>query len=167
MGLGNGNGAAEAVEAFYREHRERLFAAALAVAGCRERAEDAVHEAVAGTLRSGAAPRDLRGYLFRAVRNAAVDQLRRRPRESGEPSESFFDPAPSPRGAAQDAEFAGRVDRALRSLADDEREAVVYRLYADLTFREIAETMDAPQGTVASWYRRGIEKLRRELEDAR
>lgn len=163
----DGIGRAGSIEAFYREHRNRLFAAAMAVTGCRERAEDAVHEAVARTLRDGCSPDDLRGYLFRAVRNAAIDQLRRRPRREGELPESVFDPSPDPAGAATDAEFAVRMNEAMRLLTDNEREAVVHRLHADLTFREIAEAMGCPQGTVASWYRRGIEKLRKELEDVR
>ena len=38
-------------------------------------------------------------------------------------------------------------------------------LYAELRFREMAEILERPQGTVVSWYRRGLEKLRRMLEE--
>jgi len=33
-----------------------------------------------------------------------------------------------------------------------------------LTFQEIATLREAPLGTVVSWYRRGLEKLRQKLE---
>ena len=49
-------------------------------------------------------------------------------------------------------------------LSDDERETIVQHLYADLTFQEIADLRERPIGTIASWYRRGIEKLKGLLE---
>jgi RNA polymerase sigma-70 factor (ECF subfamily) len=124
------------------------------------RAEDAVHDAICGLLGGNHRPADLKAYVFRAVRNAAVDQVRRRAR-GGEPlPDSVLDPAPQPGQTAEEAEFRERVAAALERLSADERETVVQHLYGELTFEQIAAVRDAPLGTVASWYRRGIEKLR-------
>ena len=152
------------LERLYSECRQQLFTCALVITRSAARAEDAVHDAFCGLLRGNRRPDDLRAYVFRAVRNAAVDQVRRRAR-GGEPlSDSIVDPAPHPGQTAQDAEFRQRVVASLSNLSADERETVVQHLYGELTFQQIAAIRDAPLGTVVSWYRRGIEKLRSRLE---
>jgi RNA polymerase sigma-70 factor (ECF subfamily) len=71
------------LERLYGEYRQQLFTCALAITCSPARAEDAVHDAFCRMLRrrravDDAAAVDLKAYVFRAVRNAAVDQLRRR-----------------------------------------------------------------------------------------
>lgn len=151
------------LEALYREDRRRLFTLALALTRSPERAEDAVQEAFARLFRLETAPRNLRAYVFRTVRNSAIDQVRRQPPPTEEIDDFIFDPSPGPREEAGAHELQRRVAQGLLALSDNEREIVVMRLYGELTFREIANAQEAPMGTVTSWYRRGIEKLRREL----
>jgi len=107
---------------------------------------------------------DLKSYVFRAVRNAALDQLR----NFGPPREPLpdyvFDPASGPAASVEDADFKRQVVELLARLSPDERETIVQHLYGDLTFQEIATLREAPLGTVVSWYRRGLEKLKRKLE---
>jgi RNA polymerase sigma-70 factor (ECF subfamily) len=141
-----------------------LFTCALAITRSAARAEDAVHDAFCEVLRRARRPDDLKAYVFRAVRNAALDQVRRRGPGGAPLPDSIFDPGRPPAESAEDAEFARRVAETLLSLSDDEREAVVQHLYGELTFREIASIRGAPLGTVTSWYRRGLEKLRSRLE---
>jgi RNA polymerase sigma-70 factor (ECF subfamily) len=109
---------------------------------------------------------DLKPYVFRAVRNAALDQLRR----LGPPREplrdSVFDPGSGPAALAEDAEFKRQVVDLLARLSADERETIVQHLYGDLTFQEIATLRETPLGTVVTWYRRGLDKLRQKLEVA-
>ena len=62
-------------------------------------------------------------------------------------------------------EIAIDIDRALHRLPSEQREIILLKLSEDLTFREIAEMRDVPINTVSSWYRRGIEKLRKRLGD--
>ena len=64
----------------------------------------------------------------------------------------------------EDAEFRRQVIDHLSTLPNDERETIVQHLYGELTFQQIADVRDAPLGTVVSWYRRGLEKLRSKLE---
>ena len=55
------------------------------------------------------------------------------------------------------------MERHLLDLPRDEMEAVVLHLVDGLTFREIAVVKGAPQNTVASWYRRGLTRLRERI----
>lgn len=153
-----------ALEKLYLECRQQLFTCALAITRRPDRAEDAIQDAFYNLFRLNKKPRRLKSYVFRAVRNAAVDQIRRSPPLS-EPLDAFiFDPGASPREAAADSEFRTRASRALLQLSEDERETIVEHLFADLTFRDIAQIRKAPLGTVAAWYRRGLKKLRKTLE---
>jgi RNA polymerase sigma-70 factor (ECF subfamily) len=111
-------------------------------------------------LRRGRLPSNLRPYLFRCVRNAALDTLRR----SGVRAESIFDDS----SAAAVAEApalpavvpASELERGLQRLSSDERETIILKIYDGLTFQEISELRQTPLPTVASWYRRGLEKLK-------
>lgn len=55
------------------------------------------------------------------------------------------------------------VAAALAALPDDLREVVHWKVYGGLKFREIAELLGCPQGTVATRYRAAIQRLRIEL----
>jgi RNA polymerase sigma-70 factor, ECF subfamily len=59
------------------------------------------------------------------------------------------------------------IDRALRQLPHDLRTAVTLRDIEGLDYREIAEVLDVPIGTVMSRIARGRERLRLQLADAR
>lgn len=149
----------------YNKYQQPLFVCALAITRCREQASDALHEAFRRLLELDRTPKDLKLYTFRCVKNAAIDQVRRRNHTTPLVEDFIFDPAPGPREAAASDEFQRRVARALLELPEDERETVVQHLYADLTLREIAELRGDSVNTVKSWYRRGLERLRAQLEE--
>jgi RNA polymerase sigma-70 factor (ECF subfamily) len=153
------------LERLYDEHRRGMFACAVAVTRCRDLAEDAVHEAFCRLLCLEQTPQDLKAYAFRSVRNAAVDLVRRTARNVPLLPDAFFDQSDGPRESAEKREFQLRVTEALRSLSENERETIVQHLYADLTFREIAGLRGLPLATVASWYRRGMDRLKGLLKD--
>ena len=92
--------------------------------------------------------------------------MRRDSRTTGDLDDGVLDLSPGPRQIAAEREFHLRVAETLVELSDDERETVVQHLYAGLAFREIAELRGRPMGTVTSWYRRGIARLREELKEA-
>ena len=110
-------------------------------------------------------PRDLRIYVFRAVRNAAIDQVTRSPRLQTISSDSLLECDEDPAEEAGRREFCARVEGVLDALPDADREAVTLHIFAGLTFREIAEISELPEGTVASRYYRALRKLRTELEE--
>jgi RNA polymerase sigma-70 factor (ECF subfamily) len=149
----------ETLRASYVASRQQLFTYALSITENRESAEDAIQGAFQQILRRRALPADLRPYVYRCVRNAAVDVLRRaRVRR-----DSIFDVAGAAEANAPDAPLAHESDeleRCLRQLSPDEREDIVLKIYDDFSFDEIAELRQVPLPTAASWYRRGLDKLK-------
>ncbi|MCC6353236.1 MAG: RNA polymerase sigma factor [Verrucomicrobiae bacterium] len=147
----------EQLRDFYETHREELYGYALAMTRDRHAAEDAIHAAFHRLLRRGRSPAELRPYVFRCVRNAVIDERRRATARAESVLEGEAT-GPCPGGAR-----AGDLDAMLGQLSDDERETIVLKVLDSLTFREIAEARRVPLHTAASWYRRGMEKLRARL----
>ena len=155
----------ETLRAFYVENRQQLYTYAVSITRQREAAEDAIHSAFQNLLRRDEFPADLRPYVFRCVRNAAVDGLRR----ANIRGESIFADVPASDQATPAAPaslLARELDERLEKLSPDEREAIVLKIYEEFTFQEIADLRGVPLPTVASWYRRGLEKLKTLLQDA-
>ena len=101
-------------------------------------------------------------YAFVAARNQAARLWKRRTRQvraPAAPAELLFVEAASDDLAAR--ETAEAVSAALASLEDDLREIIELKIYGGLTFAEIAAVTRLPQGTAATRYRAGIERLRR------
>jgi RNA polymerase sigma-70 factor (ECF subfamily) len=152
------------LERLYEKHGAQLFTCALAVTRCRQLAEDAVHEAFSRCFLLTKIPDNLKAYTFRSVRNAAIDQLRRRGKTVSLSEDYVFEPSQNPAEIAEQRQFQRRVAQAFLGLSRNERETIVQHLYAGLTFQEIADLRSRPLGTVATWYRRGLAKLRDYLE---
>ncbi len=146
------------VRRFYEAERAVLYTYALAITGAPEAAEDAVHAALERLLRRGSAPRELRPYVFRAVRNAALDHHRR-------PTPEALETAAQGPAALDDPALRPTLVGCLARLGRDEREVVLLKAVGGFTLREIAAVRRRSQNTVASWYRRGLERLRRMLEE--
>ena len=147
----------EALRAFYVGSRQQLYTYAVSITGNRESAEDAIHGVFEQLLRRGKPPAELRPYVFRSVRNAALDALRRtRVRR-----DSIFDVAAALEYRGPPPAFqADEIERWLQMLSADEHETIVLKIYSDFTFQQIADLRQVPLPTVASWYRRGLDKLR-------
>lgn len=150
------------LEQVYRLYRQQLFTCALAVTRCRDLAEDAIHEAFCRLIRRERKPMDLKVYVFRAVRNAALDQLRRR-NPALTLDESIFETGDAPGDQVATDEMRSILRGALSSLPERERETIIQHVYGDLTFREIARIRGVPAGTVAAWYYKGLKTLESKL----
>ncbi len=148
------------LRAFYAENQDQLYTYAVAITRQREAAEDAIHQAFQRLLQRETLPLDLRPYLFRCVRNAALDTWRR---ERGR-TDSVFDDTLAPpvpcTGASPPPLTPAEAERWLDSLSPDEREAIVLKIYDDFSFQEIADLRGVPLSTASSWYRRGLAKLK-------
>lgn len=120
-------------------------------------------------------------WVYTIARNLCVDESRRArfrrtvPLESksrgrgGEEGRSVLDVSAADQVGTDD-EAAGpalqrRVALAVASLPDDQREVFLMRQVAGLSFKEIGETVGAPENTVKSRMRYALEKLRLELSD--
>ena len=82
---------------------------------------------------------------------------------SHSPEPPSGDPTPSERAAS--GEIGCRVQRAVAALPIEQREVFVLKTYQEMTYAEIAETLDHPTGTVKSRMRLALQKLRTELRD--
>jgi RNA polymerase sigma-70 factor (ECF subfamily) len=112
-------------------------------------------------------------YLWRVAMNLCYDELRRlkrRPETSleiesadGEERFSLLDghaaAGKSPDSELENREQAEIVRRALQELPEHYRAVVVLRHYEDLKFREIAEVLELPEGTVKSRMSEGLQQL--------
>ena len=143
----------------YDRHRRGLYALALSITRCPQNAEDAVHEAFTKLCsRPLVTQGDEVAYVFASVRNAAIEQQRKPARP--EPASLFNGHAPDPVAESERAERDRRLRHAVDALPVDQREAVVLRIYAGLSFEQIAQAVQAPLPTVAARYRRALDKLR-------
>ena len=127
-------------------------------------AEDAVQEAFRRLWTWKANPKgDAVAYVFRTVRNVAIEQTRRRRPVQGEQDspESIYDGrSADPASAAMRTEHIDAACRAPQGFSDEQRQAVVMRIYGGLKFAQIAEALGQREATVISRYHRAMEKLR-------
>ncbi len=104
---------------------------------------------------------------YAAVRSAALDLIRsdgrRAQRETRYHAEEFGAAVTFFDSTLEEREDASAVEQALRQLPAEQREVVVLRIWGELTFAQIATTLQESINTVASRYRYGIEALRKIL----
>ena len=130
----------------------------------RATADDVVQTALVSLLSQRKSPVDPMAWMYRAVRNAAIDALRansrrhRREQLTALNTPGWFEPSP---GDALDAAAAEAV---LRQLPVDAREVVVMRLWGDLGFTAIAELLDISVSTAHARYSDALIKLRQAME---
>jgi RNA polymerase sigma-70 factor (ECF subfamily) len=146
-----------ALRSFYAGQRQQLYTYAVSITHSRESAEDAIHDAFERLLQRASLPRDPRPYIFRSVRNAAIDGFRR---SRERPGPILADVGADLLSAGPGSHLAQDLEEALQGVSPDEREAIVLKIYGSLSFREISEVRGVPLQTVASWYRRGLERIR-------
>jgi RNA polymerase sigma-70 factor (ECF subfamily) len=123
--------------------------------------EDVVQEAFCKYVTLPAEPTDPAAWLFRVVRNAAMDAgkaaRRRRHREERVARVEWF------AEAEVDGLDAGAAVAALASLAPDQREVIVARLWGGLKFEQIAEAAGCSVSSAHRRYEAGIAALRERL----
>lgn len=95
------------------------------------------------------------------ARHVALDMLRSRRRsgqrtvdDDGTAANAAPDPTPGPEERVIDGEEASRVRRALATLSESHREALMAFHVDGLAYHEIAAKMGVPMGTVATWISR-------------
>lgn len=102
---------------------------------------------------------------FTAIRHAAIDLARKNKRRqrredaaTGDDSDIvWFD------NRLESKERNDALQEALRLLPRKQREIIALKIWGDMTFAEIAETLEISQNTAASRYRYGLKALRNHL----
>jgi RNA polymerase sigma-70 factor, ECF subfamily len=168
--LGLAAGEERAFAALYDRFAGRMYRAALRMLGRREDAEDAVQDVFMAAVRSREKLRDLRdltAYLFAALHRAAGRCAIRRSRALRvSPTVADEAMAPVEQAASNDADWH-RLQRAIRSLPDKQREVLTLKIDGELTFAQIAEVLEVSISTAASRYHYALKKLKTSLVGAR
>lgn len=159
-----------AFEGLYRESRDDVFAYVSGLLRDRSAAEDVTalaFERAFRRRRSFDARRGTRrGWLFGIARNAALDELRRRKRQT-ELADDVADPeTPDPAESADVALRRAALRRAMAELAPRERELVALKFFAGLSNAEIAGVIGTSESNAGTKLHRAIEKLRRACDEA-
>lgn len=109
-----------------------------------------------------------RAWLFRILHNVWADHWRRSPPEFADiADESFAEPFYDWEEEFLGEELSEELEAALRELPEVYRWAVLLADVSELSYREIAEVMDCPVGTVMSRVGRGRRTLARLLRPER
>jgi RNA polymerase sigma-70 factor (ECF subfamily) len=147
-------------------HLDALFNYARWLTRNDAEAEDVVQDACVRAMRHLSSLRDgnARAWLFVIVRNAWYSRISRR---TGPTQVTAFnvevddqpDGALDPEERLLQKQTVARVRAALEDLAVEFREVIVLRELEGLSYKEIAEILDVPIGTVMSRLSRGRQRL--------
>lgn len=160
-------GEREALRQLYDATSSKLFGVCLRILSDREESEDVLQDVYVTIWRRAdrfdAGRASVMTWVSTIARNRAIDRLRARgPLAYAEPVEDMeiADGAESAETLLSAADDGRRLHHCLGEL--DERTAKVIRtaFFEGVTYEALARRMDAPLGTVKSWIRRGLAKLK-------
>ena len=165
-------GDVHAYESLVTAYQQLAFRVAYLITRDEGEAQDAVQEGFVRAyyaldrFRSGSS---FRPWLLRIVSNQARNRRRSEGRRlelaaRAEGTRPSGDAAPSPEGTALEAETRSELLDALDQLREQERLALMYRYFFDLSEAEIAIAMGCRRGTVKSRLSRGLAHLREHME---
>jgi RNA polymerase sigma-70 factor (ECF subfamily) len=105
-------------------------------------------------------------WLSVLARNRSLDRLRRRPigTEAIDAAADIEDDSPSAFDIVEEARDAARLGRCLEELEERSRLMIRAAFLDGATYPELAEREGVPLGTMKSWIRRGLQRLRGCLE---
>lgn len=146
------------------EHRRALYRHAYRRTRDREQAEDLLQEASLRALAfafSYEPGTNVRAWLHRVLESAFVSRCRRKVRERRALDAMTFDPCAWTRkdGPPSMLALSPRVERALAELPANFREVLCLVDIAELSYRDAAEEIGVPLGTIMSRLFRARQKL--------
>lgn len=176
---------AQRLEARFEEEAlpllDQLYGGALRMTRNPQDAEDLLQETYLkafkafGSFKEGT---NLKAWLYRIMTNTYINTYRKKQRQPAQtPTEEITDyqlytTSSHDSTGLRSAEVEalqnmpnGRISEAMNQLSDDYRMVVYYADIEGLAYKEIAEIMDTPLGTVMSRLHRGRKQLRELLKD--
>jgi RNA polymerase sigma-70 factor (ECF subfamily) len=163
----------QAFAELYRQSSAKLFAVAVRITRRRDWAEEVLQESfvniwnhATGYNPAKSAPMT---WMTAIVRNRALDLLRR-PREVELDEEheeliaSLPDDAPGPDELLRQSRDAGALAECMKQLTGEQQRSITLAFFYGLSHGELAQQMQKPLGTVKTWVRRGLDRLRDCLE---
>lgn len=179
--LATKGGDGQAFDTLVRKLRTRAFQIAHSLVGSREDALDLAQETFMKVFRARSTFREGDPFLpwfHRILRNTCFSFLRKRGRlrkisisagrgQGGEDEGDWelVDDGPPPSDRMEREECASAFHEAMKFLSARDREILILRHYRELSYKEIAESLGIPQGTVMSRLFHARRRLRERLEN--
>lgn len=154
----------------YRQTAGKLYAISLQMLRRRDLAEEAVQEAFVRIWHNAGDYQQEKGtvltWMISIVRYRALDMLRatKSRRETGDEGLEEALDEQSPEQELYEQRDRVRIDRCMDRLDEAQRQAIEMAYFRGLTHMEVCVQMESPLGTIKTWIRRGLERLKRCLE---
>jgi len=159
-----------ALEELYDRYGDLLYSLAVRIVGRPAEAEDVVQEAWLQIWNSAARYDASRGpvaaWLVTVARSRAIDRLRKLGSRSRAETAAGLDPPAPAEDASAGASQRLIRDRALAALASlppQMRQVLELAYFGGLSQTEISSRLGVPLGTVKSWTRQGLLRLREQV----
>lgn len=165
-------GDSAALEQIYTATRVKLFGICLRILGDPKEAEDALQDVYVNLWQRADRYDPERAspiaWLATFARNRAIDRLRTGKVRGGAVPVEEAAPLPDERPLADalliDAERTAQIHKCLAGLDTNVQGHIRAAFFEGRTYAQLAEAADVPLGTMKSWIRRGLMKLRACLE---
>ena len=167
-------GDSQAFARLYDQTAPQLFGLALGILKRRDWAEEALQDAYTRIWRSAHRYDAAKGtgisWVVTIARNTALSTLMRRPRDEFAGNADDMAQMPSgdsdPMQRSMQLSDARQISGCLDELDGDQKSSILLVYYEGLTQKEVADRLNKPIGTVKSWIRRGLIRLKGCLDRA-
>ncbi len=169
-----------AFETLVNRHRRQVYNFVFKMVGKAEAAEDIFQETFLRVLKNAHTytPRaKFTTWCLQIARNLSLDYFKRESLrrhasiDAGAPGNEERSMAALLQGAdpeshdiAQSRELVDEVRLAITELPENQRQALILRVYEDMPYAEISEVLGSPEGTVKYWVHEAVNTLARYLE---
>jgi len=161
-----------ALRIVYQDTSAKLFGVCLRILNDRSEAEDVLQDVYVTVWRKAASFDPAKAspitWLVAIARNRAIDKLRAsavsRRSEPIESAEDVRDEAPAALDLVVASEQQARLKTCLGELEERTSNVIRSAFLDGVTYEQLAARMNVPLGTMKSWVRRGLMKLRTCLE---
>ncbi|MET0230116.1 MAG: sigma-70 family RNA polymerase sigma factor [Rhodanobacteraceae bacterium] len=160
-----------AFESLYKATSAKLFGVCLRILQKRSDAEDVLQETYVAIWHKAALFDPERAspitWLAMIARNKAIDRARGGADQrtaSIDLAAGIDDPAAGPATTAESSDSGRRLTECLETLESRQRELIRTAFFDGTTYENLAARSGAPVGSVKSWIRRGLQKLKVCLE---
>lgn len=160
-----------ALHAIYQQTHRLVYTLIFRITNNRETAEELTVDVFYDVWRRAAsydsAGGSVVGWIMNQARSRAIDRLRydqrkKRVNSTDEHPLPPFSP-PDPQSACDSAEQSRALENALKDLTSEEKQVIEIAFFSEMTYREVAEQLNEPLGTVKTRIRSGLAKLRSNL----
>jgi RNA polymerase sigma factor (sigma-70 family) len=165
------------ITGFFRGERSKMlnYIRGRIADGADRDAEDIMQDVMVRLMEGadiGAPIENLASYIYTALRNRIIDMLRaRKPQQSLQELEEqgslelldVIEESRSPDKTLENEEYREEIYAALSQLDVDERNIIIATEFEEVPFRELAEDLEVPIGTLLSKKARALDKIRKIL----